>query len=101
MDEEVWAFLNTLGIEHCKLYDEGYHRIGCLCCPMSSYRQKIEETKKYPHVYKSWINAIKELQKRGKYTHLSPEDTFDWWISGKPMEDWKAARKQQTLNFKD
>ena len=68
---------------------------------MSSYRQKIEEAKKYPHVYKSWIKAIKELQKRGKYTHLSPEDTFDWWISGKSMEDWEAARKQQTLNFKD
>lgn len=100
-DDEVWTFLNTLGIEHCKLYDEGYHRIGCLCCPMSSYRQKIEESKRYPHVYHSWIKAIKELQKRGKYTHLTPEEVFDWWISGKSMENWKAARKQQTLNFKD
>lgn len=101
-DEEVWTFLNTLGIEHCKLYDEGYHRIGCLCCPMHSYEQKMADCKRYPHIYDSWIRAIKKIQAtRGNYKKMSPEDTFDWWISGKSMENWKAARKQQTLNFKD
>lgn len=101
-DKEVWSFLNTLGIEHCKLYDEGYHRIGCLCCPMHSYRQKRTDCQRYPHVYNSWIRAIKKIQEtHGVYTDMSPEEAFDWWTSGKSVEKWKAARTQQTLNFKD
>ena len=101
-DNEVWAFLNTLGIEHCNLYDEGYHRIGCLCCPMHSHSQKKEEIKRYPHVYNNWIKAIKKIQAtRDFFNIMSPEEIFDCWISGKPLKNWKAARKQQTLNFID
>ena len=101
-DDEVWAFLNTLGIKYCELYDEGYNRIGCLCCPMHSYKQKLHDIKKYPHAYDSWITVIKKIQATsGKYRDFPAEEILDWWISGLSPEKWKAARKQKTLNFKD
>ena len=101
-DDEVWAFLNTLGIKYCELYDKGYNRIGCLCCPMHSCKQKLHDIKKYPHAYDSWITAIKKIQATsGKYRDFPAEEILDWWISGLSPEKWKAARKQQTLNFKD
>lgn len=64
-DDDVWTFLNTLQIEHCELYDQGWHRIGCIGCPMSSAKQKIIENKRWPHVKRNWIKAIKAIRNGG------------------------------------
>lgn len=64
-DDDVWTFLNTLGINHCELYDQGWHRIGCIGCPMSSAKQKILENKRWPHVKRNWIKAIKAIRNGG------------------------------------
>ena len=64
-DEEVWEFLDALGVSHCSLYDEGWHRIGCIGCPMSSHKQKMIENKRYPHVKRGWIKAIKAIRNGG------------------------------------
>lgn len=64
-DKEVWTFLNTLGIAHCELYDQGYHRIGCILCPMSSPKQKAKEMMRWPHVKRNWIKAIKAIRAGG------------------------------------
>lgn len=63
---DVWEFLNKVcQVPHCCLYDEGYSRIGCICCPMSSPRQKIKEMKRWPHVKRGWIKAIMEIRRGG------------------------------------
>lgn len=64
-ERDVWDFINALHIPHCSLYDEGWHRIGCIGCPMSSYRQKMTENKRYPHVKRGWIKAIKAIRNGG------------------------------------
>lgn len=61
-EEEVWTFLNTLGIKHCCLYDEGFTRIGCILCPMSSLAQKKRDEKRWPHVKRGWIRTIKKIR---------------------------------------
>lgn len=66
-DDEVWEFLDALGVSHCSLYDEGWHRIGCIGCPMSSHKQKMIENKRYPHVKRGWIKAIKAIR-GGEYS---------------------------------
>lgn len=65
-EKDVWYFLNEVAkVPHCSLYDEGWHRIGCIGCPMSSHRQKMIENKRYPHVKRGWIKAIKAIRNRG------------------------------------
>lgn len=64
-DEEVWTFLDVIGARHCELYDEGWKRIGCIGCPMSSQRHKMEENERWPHVRRNWIKAIREIRKMG------------------------------------
>lgn len=65
-EKDVWEFLNdVVRVPHCSLYDEGWHRIGCIGCPMSSHRQKMIENKRYPHVKRSWIKAIKAIRNGG------------------------------------
>lgn len=47
--ENVWEFLNKLGVPHCELYDQGQERIGCLFCPMSKVREMQMFPEKFPH----------------------------------------------------
>ena len=67
-DDDVWTFLNTLGIAHCELYDQGWHRIGCINCPMASTKQKMKENERWPHVKRNWIRAIKAIRRGGYST---------------------------------
>ena len=65
-ENDVWEFLNdVVKVPHCSLYDEGWHRIGCIGCPMSSHKQKMIENKRYPHVKRNWIKAIKAIRNGG------------------------------------
>ena len=66
MEEDVWEFLNkVMEVPHCSLYDEGWRRLGCIGCPMSSAKQKQIENVRYPHVKKNWIKAIKAIRNGG------------------------------------
>lgn len=65
-ERDVWEFLNeVVRVPHCELYDQGFHRIGCIGCPMSQHRQKILENERWPHVKRNWIKAIKAIRAGG------------------------------------
>ena len=65
-EKDVWEFLNNVvRVPHCHLYDEGWHRLGCICCPMSSHKQKLKELALYPHVKRNWIRAIMAIRRGG------------------------------------
>ena len=103
-ERDVWEFLNSNKIPHCELYDEGCTRIGCICCPMSSYRQKIREVKRWPHVKRNWIKAIQWLKDNGYSNHVEEcaEMNFRWWISGKNYKQFYADEYQQLkIDFKE
>lgn len=62
-EQDVWEFLNkVMEVPHCTLYDEGWRRLGCIGCPMSSAKQKQIENARYPHVKRNWIKAIKAIR---------------------------------------
>jgi 3'-phosphoadenosine 5'-phosphosulfate sulfotransferase (PAPS reductase)/FAD synthetase len=64
-DEDVWTFLNdVVQVPHCELYDEGYHRIGCICCPMASIKHTQRDIERYPYVKEKWIKAIMEIRRQ-------------------------------------
>ena len=92
-EQDVWEFLNdVVKVPHCELYDEGYTRIGCICCPMSQKRQKLREIKQYPHVKRRWIQTLQKLIDEGyvSYNFRDPEFGFYWWISGKSFKEYYA-----------
>ena len=65
-EQDVWEFLNkVMEVPHCSLYDEGWRRLGCIGCPMSSTKQKQIENFRYPHVKRNWIKAIKAIRDGG------------------------------------
>ena len=86
-EKDIWYFLDKIiGAPHCKLYDEGYKRIGCILCPMSSPKSKQRDIERFPHVKRNWIKAIKEIRSGvGVF-----KEGFIWWNIPR---DWM----QQTL----
>ena len=65
-ERDVWEFLNkVVQVPHCELYDQGFYRIGCICCPMSPPRQKLIENERWPHVRRNWVKAIREIRSGG------------------------------------
>lgn len=101
-ERDVWEFLNENGILHCELYDQGYTRIGCICCPMSNARQKRREVERWPHVKRNWLKTIKWLIENGyiNYNFNDAEIGFRWWISGKSFDEFYANEVlQQKIEF--
>lgn len=63
-EQDVWEFLNhVVEVPHCELYDQGWTRIGCVCCPMASIKFTIRDIKRWPHVKEKWIQAIMDVRK--------------------------------------
>ena len=103
-ERDVWEFLNSSNIPHCEMYDHGYTRIGCICCPMSQPRQKAKEIKRCPHVKRNWLKTIQWLIDNGYIDHnvTDAETGFRWWISGKSYKQFYADEfLQQKIEFKD
>ena len=90
-DAEVWEYIRTYNVKYCKLYDEGFKRIGCVFCPFGSKAEKEMWLKRYPQIAKAYIaamdRALVKREKEGKkIMWRSGKECFEWWITGKRAE---------------
>ena len=81
--EEVWEFIHAYSIPYCKLYDEGYKRLGCIGCPMSSHAR--EELERYPKFKRAYLKAFERMlevrEERGNENEWqTAEDVMNWWL---------------------
>lgn len=92
-DADVWEYLNGKGLPHCSLYDDGFRRIGCVCCPLApgNMRRNAERWPKtaamlYMGHCKNWEKAIAAggITTRGKpyrmLEHGTPRAAFEHWL---------------------
>lgn len=96
-DADVWDFIRQYNVPYCKLYDEGFKRLGCIGCPMGSSKQKEKEFARYPTYARAYLRTIAkmlELRKtKGKdNTNTAwdtPEGCMKWWVYGsdKPEDE--------------
>jgi phosphoadenosine phosphosulfate reductase len=85
-DNEVWEFIKEYKLPYCKLYDEGFKRIGCIACPMSN-RQK-EDLERYPRTKAMYLKAFGEMIEARKAKGLpafqggkNAQEIMAWWTS--------------------
>lgn len=92
-DSDVWEFLNEVAkVPHCKLYDEGFKRIGCIGCPLGGYKGMLKEFELYPKYKAAYIRAMQKMcdNRPGEIKvapHGKGEDVFNWWIGGSKCEN--------------
>lgn len=82
--EDVWEFIHEYDIPYCKLYDEGFDRLGCVGCPMT--KNKKAELERLPKIKKLYMRAFEKMLKARKEAGLktswkTPEEVYDWWLS--------------------
>lgn len=85
-DEDVWAYIHETGAPYNPLYDEGYKRVGCIGCPMSTHAR--EEWEKHPKYKANLMRTISRMIEDcgGKFgNHTTAEEVYEWWVSGKAM----------------
>ena len=103
-EAEVWEYLNSRGIPHCELYDQGWHRIGCIMCPMGGPDRMKRDAARWPKVARSYLMAfdrgINKAIRAGKIiNNKTGKDMFAWWISGVSSTCNRTDIKQSPLFF--
>lgn len=99
LTRDIWSYIHSNNIPYCKLYDEGFKRLGCVVCPFicGETMERVKRHKKrWPKHYELFEKVMKELweQEKGEWREiLDPkgEATFDtfikWWYMGMPKRD--------------
>ena len=92
-NDDVWEYIRRENISYCKLYDEGWKRLGCILCPMTSAKVAKRDITRWPKIAAAWYRA----GERYYQSHESIQKQFpsfaavwDWWLS-------REARKTDSL----
>lgn len=91
-DAEVWTFIRSNGIPYCSLYDEGFHRLGCIGCPLAPTREREQQFNRWPKYKQAYLNAFEKLLKENKRKGIkwkktgteggdpTVTDIWNWWM---------------------
>lgn len=85
-EDEVWRFIVKDNLPYCKLYDEGWDRLGCVGCPLANVKERKREFDKYPFYKRKWIQTFDKLVEIRKQAGLplyqqTGEEIFNWWVN--------------------
>ena len=96
-DKDVWNYIKYLKLPYPKLYDEGWKRIGCIGCPMTSTKERHRQFKRYPNHKLAYLNTIKKALAVKPSFHFGTdaETYFDWWLSNMSVRKYKGLKEQR------
>lgn len=82
-DEDIWEYIHKYNLPYCKLYDQGFKRLGCIGCPLGKGQK--EELERYPAFKKAYIRAFDKMilerkQKDKKCDWETGEEVMAWWL---------------------
>jgi len=79
---DIWTYIKQNQLPYCKLYDEGFRRLGCVICPMQNHKEFLRNQKLYPHHFQALKRAFKvfydnhpAVQERGEF-----ESLWQYWL---------------------
>lgn len=88
-DDDVLDYAAVEKIPMNPLYCEGFHRVGCVGCPMATKTTRDMEFVRYPKIKAAYIRAfdrmLEERRRRGKMNGVfrmgdTGVDVFHWWM---------------------
>ena len=84
-DVDVWEYIHTYNVPYCKLYDEGFKRLGCIMCPYGGQKQMREQAARWPQYAKAYEAAFQRMiDKRRADGYPTQWETgaevMRWWM---------------------
>ena len=91
-DADVWQYIRENQLPYCRLYDEGFTRIGCILCPMAE-RDRHLHAIRWPKFKAAYIHAFDLMVINRKADGLVTE-----WENGQAVWDWwmQDTKKDKT-----
>jgi phosphoadenosine phosphosulfate reductase len=96
--EYLWDFIKGNGVAYSSLYDDGFHRLGCIGCPRGSAKNKAREFERWPRYEAKWKRVFRRTwdrrhgtyQKNGRRWFADAfftrwEDVWDWWVNNRSL----------------
>jgi len=83
---DVWEYIKNNRLAYPSLYDEGWKRLGCIGCPMSSNQKK--EFDRWPKYKAAYVRAAGRIKRTGQNNTeiIDGETMINWWMNQKPKE---------------
>lgn len=92
----IWEFIESRKLPYPSLYDEGFHRIGCVVCPFilgktpGVVRKREESMRRWPGIWKAYEHAVKkwfvakmvEGLRSATKCHSTPESYWQAYLRG-------------------
>jgi len=91
-DADVWGYIKSRKLKYCRLYDEGFDRLGCVGCSMAGQVGRENEFQRWPKYKGNYIKAFQRMidkrLKDGMETKWKTgQEVFDWWMEYTKMPD--------------
>ncbi|MBU5489112.1 phosphoadenosine phosphosulfate reductase family protein [Butyricicoccus sp. MSJd-7] len=85
-DDDVWDYIAAENINVNPKYRDGYKRVGCVGCPLSSKCNRTREFEEYPTYKRAYIRAFDKMLDVRKAKGLATEwktgeEVFEWWVN--------------------
>lgn len=77
---DIWGYIKYKNIKTCKLYKEGFKRLGCVGCPMLCRKERQKQFERWPQFKRAYMSAIINIFERRNDNFTSPEEMFEWWL---------------------
>ena len=86
---DIWDYAAVEKIPMNPLYCEGFHRVGCVGCPLANVKMRMMEFSRYPKIKAAYIRAfdrmLEERRRRGRMNGVfrmgdTGVDVFHWWM---------------------
>lgn len=89
-DRDVWEFIRCERLRVNPLYDMGFHRVGCLGCPIAG-KNRWTEFRLFPTYERAYIRAfgkmLEAIHASGRKTKWKTAyDVFSWWMEEDTIE---------------
>ena len=88
-NDDVLGYAAVEKIPMNPLYCEGFHRVGCVGCPLANVKMRMMEFSHYPKIKAAYIGAfdrmLEERRRRCKMNGVfrmgdTGVDVFHWWM---------------------
>ena len=101
-EADVWEYIHSRNLPYCSLYDEGFKRLGCICCPMGNAKNQLRQAERWPKFKAQYIRTFQKMVDMRIADGLETswrtgQDVWDWWVSPKPKKTDEARERLEGM----